>query len=91
MLETLRRDGAANLDRSMSEQGVAGLDEGFASALRATLKELIDADTARLQDLDRFGENVYRATFLLTSGRQSRQVFILLVEKDGALRWAGRN
>ena len=61
------------------------------AGLRATLAEIIEAEKVELHHLDRFGQNVCRARLDLTEDGQQREVFILLIENNDNLRWAGRN
>ena len=91
MLAALREAGSDGLDETIRRHGAAGLDDARAGILRATLRQLIEATTVQLQTLDRFGENVYRAGFLVASGQDDRKTHLLLVLSDGELRWAGPN
>ena len=91
MVDALRAGGTGNLDAAMAAQAVSGLDAAQSDAMRATLTELIQADAVQLVDLYLHGEKVYRASFRLTAGDQTRDLFMLLVETGGEIRWAGRN
>jgi len=91
MIEALRQAGEARLDESMRQQAAAGLDERQREALAAMLKQIILAEKVELTNLDQFGRKVYRASLQLTFESASNDLVALLVQADGALRWAGPN
>ena len=91
MLVELRRAGGDKLDETLARQGPNGLDEGRRAALRAVLDELARADSAELKQLDRFGDHVFRAAIALRRDSTDRTLYMLLVERDGQLLWAGPN
>ncbi len=91
MIASLREGGTDGVDEHVRRFGASDLTDAQTAALRATLREIVNAEAAELERLDRFGDDVYRASLRLTSGRQTRALLVLLVETDGALRWAGRN
>ncbi len=91
MIASLRQGGLERLDETMRRQAAEGLSRQQQAGLRATLAEIIEAEKVELNRLDRFGKNVCRAALDLSEGPQQSKVFVLLVESQGDLRWAGRN
>jgi len=92
MLRDLREAGEAGLDGILARDGAGGLDANQTTALRATLRTLVEADKVELERLDRFGENVLRASFGLTADGKTTELYVLLVvTEDETFRWAGRN
>ena len=91
MIEALRRAGESRLDEVMRQQAAGGLSERQREALAATLRQIVLADKVELKTLDRFGDDVYRASLQLTFRDSSSDLVALLVETGGALRWAGPN
>lgn len=91
MVQALRDGGEKGLAGVMAQQAAGGLSDSQIQALRASLMELLRAGSVELERIDRFGPEVYRATLVLSTGGASRSAAFLLVEKDGQLRWAGRN
>jgi hypothetical protein len=91
MLVALRSAGPAGLEEVIKQQAAGGLTDRQATALRATLEQLAKAQAVELEEMDRFGDDVYRAALGVTSGKSSRTVYMLLVVSDGWLRWAGKN
>lgn len=91
MIASLRQAGLEKLDETMRQQSASELDRRQRAGLRATLAEIIAADDVKLNSLDRFGQSVFRATLEVSEGGQQSNVFILLIESEGNLRWAGRN
>lgn len=91
MIASLREGGTDGLEEHLRQYAVSDLTDARTAALRATLMEIVNAEAAELARLDRFGDDVYRASMRLTSGVRTRTFPVLLVETDGALRWAGRN
>lgn len=92
MVAALRSAGPEGLDQAIQEQAAGGLTAIQERSLRASLSRIATADAAELEDLSRFGRNVYRASLRLRSGGgTSATVCMLLVHADGRLRWAGQN
>jgi hypothetical protein len=91
MVQTLRDGGEKGLTAAMAQQAAAGLSGSQTQALRLSLMELLRAGSVELERIDQFGPSVIRATFVLTTGGAKRSAALLLVEKEGQLRWAGRN
>ena len=92
MLKVLRERGESGLPKTLRESAASGLDASQTQALQAALKELIQADSAELARIDRFGSNVYRATFRVSRDAKTTDAALLLVTGDGGrLRWAGPN
>jgi len=90
-VQALRDGGEKGLPGAMARQAAGGLSDAQTQALRASLMELLRAETVELERMDQFGPSVIRATFVLSSGSAKHSAAFLLVEKDGQLRWAGRN
>ena len=91
LIDDLREGGQARIDALVSQSSAEGTDEGRAAALRAMLTQIAQADSAALTKLDRFGDQVYRASLTLSSPEHGTTLYVLLVEKDGRLQWAGPN
>jgi hypothetical protein len=91
MLGALRSAGPAGLEEVIRQQAAGGMTELQAQSLRGALVSLAEAEAVELEDMDRFGEDVYRAAFRVTAGGSSQSVCMLLVWADGRLHWAGRN
>jgi hypothetical protein len=91
MVQALRAGGEKGLDGALARQAAGNLSDPEKQALRAALMELLRAGSVELERIDQFGPRAYRATFILTAGGAPRPAAFLLVEKDGQLRWAGRN
>ncbi|MCD4699822.1 MAG: hypothetical protein K8R91_04535 [Phycisphaerae bacterium] len=91
MIASLRQAGLERLDETMRQQVAEGLNRRQKAGLRAMLTEIILVEKVKLHSLDRFGQSVCRATLELSEGGQQSKVFVLLVENQGNLRWAGRN
>ena len=91
LLAQLRAGGADGLDEVLADDCAGGLAPHQEAGRKAALERLASADSAGLTRLDRFGPNVYRATFDLGRGGRTRQMCMLLVRSDGKLLWAGRN
>ena len=91
MIASLREGGTDGVEDHLRRYAASDLTDARTAALRATLREIVNAEAAELERLDRFGDDVYRASLRLTSGGRARTLLVLLVETDGALRWAGRN
>ena len=90
LLAHLRASGADGLDEVLADNCAGGLAPHQAAGRKAALERLASADSAGLTRLDRFGPDVYRATFDLGHDGQTRQMCMLLVRSDGRLLWAGR-
>ena len=92
MLTGLRDAGESGLDEIVRTQGAGGLSDAQAKMLRGTLLEIVKADSVELDQMDRFGKDVWRAIFKLTRGASTSTVPVLIViPNDGRPRWAGRN
>ena len=92
MLSQLRDAGTDGIDGIIATQAVEGLNDAQALLLRHTLAELAAAEQVELEKADRFGQDVCRATFRLTTGGRSERVSILLVDAGaGDLRWFKKN
>jgi len=89
MIDALRGAGQGRLDEMMQRQAADGLNSNQRAALRAALDGLIAADKVELLQVDRFGDEVYRASLLLSSTDKTTTVYLLLVMKDARLLWAG--
>lgn len=91
MVTRLRDGGEAGLDQVLARDAADDLDDAQQRALRAALRELIRADDVRLERLDRFGKDVWRAVFELTTSAGKRTACLLLFVRDGRPRWASPN
>jgi len=91
MAAALQKTGPEGLDNVFEEQAAGGLTPQQERGLRAALLQIAKADEVELEDLSRFGKNVYRASLRLRAGGTSSEVCMLLVQSDGHLRWAGQN
>jgi hypothetical protein len=88
MVQALRQAGEKGLDPVLSRQAVEGLSQAELQALRAGLIEIVRAKNVEFERLDKFGPQVYRATFMLEKDGAKQPAAMLLVDKDGLLRWA---
>ena len=91
LVASLREGGTDGIEGHLRRHASGGLTDVQTLALRATLAEIVNAEAVELARIDRFGDDIYRASLKLTSGGQIRTFTVLLVETGGALRWAGRN
>ena len=89
MIDALREAGKDRLDEMMQRQAADGLTANQHAALTAALGGLIAADSVELQQIDRFGDGVYRVSLLLSSEDNTTTVYLLLVMKHDQLLWAG--
>ena len=85
------REARADLDAVIARQVAGDLDEGRMAMLRAALEQIASADRARLQRVDAFGPDTYRATVKLSSGQAGRSVALLVGSGDGGMYWMGTN
>ena len=90
-VNALRSTGSGGVERFLTEHGAGGLTTGQQAGLYATVKRIATADEVALSDLDRFGEDIYRASFQLVRGGSTSKQHVLLVKRGGALKWAGPN
>ncbi len=92
MLASLRAAGESGFDAACDEQTAEGLDKNRRLAVRLTLRQLSDAKKVELLRVDRFGENMYRATIGYAWQGEKRTIALLLfADGEDNLRWAGRN
>lgn len=91
MVDALRSGGEEALEGFLAEHGASGLTDVQRAALRASLTEIVRAESVELTELDRFGRDVYRATLRMTTAGQTKPAYFLLIRSGGRLRWAGRN
>jgi hypothetical protein len=92
MAAALQKAGPEGLDKLYERQAASGLTPQQERSLRAAMLQIAKAQKVEVQDLARFGKNVYRASLRLRSaGGTSSEVCMLLVRSNGALRWAGQN
>ena len=92
MLQDLRQAGQDGLDEHLDEHGAADLNAQRTEALRAVLRELQQAQTATLVQLDAFGPQTYRATIELRVDEEPKTVAVLLVApEEDTFYWAGMN
>lgn len=90
MTRGARQDG---LEQTLATTAAPGLSAPQRQALAATLRQIIQAEDARVLRVDAFGPEVYRATFELTTdaGRKETAVLLVAPDDDGKLYWAGKN
>ena len=91
MIDTLRKADQDHLDEIMQMRAADGLDERQRSSLEASLMQIMQAETVELKQVTRFGQKVYRISLRLSSSGDAGMLFMLIVDKDGKLCWAGRN
>lgn len=91
MIDAARRAGESKLDHTAARQVADKLTSVQSASAAAMLRDIVLAAKVELRKLDRFGENVYRASLRLTLPDEVKTVHALLVETDGELRWAGPN
>ena len=92
LVRALREGGSNRLDERMDEQAARGLDEDQTRSLQFALAQIVAADTVELEKTERFGKQVYRAVFRLTTKDGPGTLAVLLVKiEDGTLRWVGKN
>jgi hypothetical protein len=94
MLRRLREGGPDGLEEAMRRDGAPDLEPARRTALRAALRQLVEAESAEIVRVDEFGENVYRATIELKTPAGPKTTAMLLVAPEGQgapLRWAGAN
>jgi hypothetical protein len=91
MVQALRQAGEKGLSDLLPRQAAGELTDSQRQSLRASLMELIRADSVELDRIDRFGPEIYRVTFTLVAAGKSRPAALLLVVQGDQLRWAGRN
>ncbi len=92
MAAMLRSAGPEQLDQVLERQAASGLTAQQERSLRAALLQIAHAEEVEVQDVMRFGKNVYRTSLRLRrAGGTSTTMCMLLVRSDGALRWAGQN
>ena len=84
-------DPSPELDAFMAANAPADLTDGKKKAFRAALEPLAGAKSVKVQQVDRFGDKVYRASLGVTADGRERTVFFLLVESGEQLLWAGPN
>jgi len=88
MLDALAETDAEALERYIDRYGATDLNDQQTRGLTAALRSLAGGQP-RLSKLDRFGDNVVRAGIEPAEGRPL--VWMLLIETDDGLRWAGPN
>jgi outer membrane murein-binding lipoprotein Lpp len=81
---------AAALDSYVTAHAAPGLTDPQQQGLRYALEQLAGSPQRKLQSIDRFGDNVYRAVVERSPAAGDVQV-MLLVEVDHELKWAGAN
>ena len=91
MIAALRNAGSDRVEEIMRRQMPTNLQSHRADALKATLTNIVKADSVELTKIDCFGDKVYRASLKLTSAGRRQALHVLLVQAEGKLRWAGRN
>jgi len=91
LVEELRQAAPERRGELMRSQAADGLEENRFAALAAALRELADAEIVTVKRVDRYGEDVFQASFEWTTAEGKRRASLLLVRADGRLRWAGPN
>lgn len=92
MLEEVRSAGVENLDQIIASAGSPGLTGSESSRLHAALDTLALAKSARLVSVDGYGDRVIRAGFEITDADDKKAtIFMLFVDMDQKLYWAGPN
>lgn len=90
MVGQLRSCAEDELDRTITQQMAAHLDEGRDRMAKAALRKLAQAEKVQVLLTDRYGENVYRVSFRLTVSAKPQSLTMLLVpDENDNLRWAG--
>jgi hypothetical protein len=90
MIEAVRKAKSDGLNSVILSNCAPGLNDREKESLKATLAEISAASGAELAAIDRFGDNVFRASIRL-AGPQESTIYVLLISKDDQLYWAGRN
>jgi len=75
----------------IQQYGADQLTKPQIAALDATLQRIVSAKQVELVSLDRFGRQVYRAGIRCATPPKTDTFYVLLVEIDDQLRWAGPN
>ena len=92
MLQDIRQATGDALAGVLTEQMTAGMDDQQQKYLSSSLERLASAEKVELLKVDRFGQDICRATFKLTDSGKARRVSILLTaDGDGKLRWLKPN
>ncbi len=91
MLAALRAGAAGDIEAVLDRQLAPGLPEPQERGLRMLLTELAHAEQWELQRVDRWGEDLCRATIRYETQGQSRTVALLLIAEGEELYWAGVN
>jgi hypothetical protein len=91
LLAAVREARAAGLDSVIARDGVAELNAADRRRLAGSLAALAQADRVELLKADRFGRDICRATFQLTSGTRVRSISVLLKGEPDQLRWLQPN
>ena len=85
------RQGPDSLDAALSRQVAAGLSQGRENMVRVRLAEIAGAEKVLLERLDRWGQDMYRATIKYTADGRAHTLAMLLVADGYELDWAGVN
>jgi hypothetical protein len=91
LLAAVKEAGPTGLDALIARDGVGELNAADRKRLSFSLAALATADRAELVKADRFGRDICRATFQLTTGTQVRSLSILLQGEASQLRWLQPN
>jgi hypothetical protein len=91
LLAALKSAGAGNVAAVIARDGVAGLNDRDRKCLQAPLAALARADVVELAKCERFGRDICRATFKVTSGAKVAIIPILLKGQADQLRWLQPN
>jgi len=92
MVSALRQAGPDSLGEVMNDQTAAQLTEDQLKGLRGALGRIVTADSVKLQKIEKFGQQVYRAVFdLETADGPATLAMLLAVGEDDTLKWLGKN
>ena len=92
MIDELRGADENQLVAVLARQIADGLDASRAKGLRYVLGELPKAESVKLKRVDRWGNDLYRATLESTlEGRKKTLALLLILTDDEKLYWANTN
>lgn len=90
LVQELKEAGEDKLNEYVAAHGASNLTASQMNGLRYSLALIARSDDVKVERVDAFGKQVYRATLILQP--QNTTMAMLLVEADnGRLYWAGAN